>query len=99
LHFFIFLQLFRARPHGAQNTCEIAAADPRSFLYPLIVLYLNRFQNPVGFETGFRKSGLKPVFSFKSKEAVPKAEVLEQPHFTVKRRFPNDTILLFIDFF
>jgi hypothetical protein len=38
------------------------------------------FQNSVGFETGFRKSGPRPVFSLKSKVAVPKTEVLEQPH-------------------
>jgi hypothetical protein len=30
------------------------------------------FQNSVSFGTGFRKSGLKPAFSIKSKVAVPK---------------------------
>jgi hypothetical protein len=37
------------------------------------------FQNPVGFGTSSWKNRSKPGFSFKSKEAVPKAEVLEQP--------------------
>ncbi|MCL2138433.1 MAG: DUF1848 domain-containing protein [Treponema sp.] len=37
------------------------------------------FQNSVSFVTGSGKSGLKPVFSYKSKVAVPKTEVLEQP--------------------
>jgi len=31
------------------------------------------------FETGFRKSVINAAFSFKSKEAVPKTEVLRQP--------------------
>ncbi|MDR1220673.1 MAG: hypothetical protein LBK73_13820, partial [Treponema sp.] len=30
------------------------------------------FQNSVSFRTGFRKSGLKPAFSIKSKVVVPK---------------------------
>jgi hypothetical protein len=38
------------------------------------------FQNPVGFGQALGKTGQKPGFSLKSKEAVPKAEVLEQPH-------------------
>jgi hypothetical protein len=37
------------------------------------------FQNPVGFEQAPGKTGQKTYFSLKSKEAVPKAEVLEQP--------------------
>jgi hypothetical protein len=36
------------------------------------------FQNSVSFETISWKIGLKPDFPLKSKEAVPKAEVLEQ---------------------
>jgi hypothetical protein len=39
------------------------------------------FQNPVGFEQALGKTGQKPGFSTKFKEAVPKTEVLEQPHF------------------
>jgi hypothetical protein len=34
-------------------------------------------QNPVGFEQTSGKTGQKPGFSVKSKEAVPKTEVLE----------------------
>jgi hypothetical protein len=37
------------------------------------------FQNPVGFGQALGKTGQKPGFSVKSKEAVPKPEVLEQP--------------------
>jgi hypothetical protein len=37
------------------------------------------FQNPVGFETTAWKSGQMPAFPCKSKVAVPKTEVLEQP--------------------
>jgi hypothetical protein len=37
------------------------------------------FQNPVGFEQALGKTGQEPGFSVKSKEAVPKTEVLEQP--------------------
>jgi hypothetical protein len=40
---------------------------------------LRLFQNPVGFETTSWKSGQMPAFPFKSKVAVPKTEVLEQP--------------------
>jgi hypothetical protein len=40
------------------------------------------FQNPVGFEQALGKTGQKPGFSTKFKEAVPKTEVLEQPHVT-----------------
>ncbi|MCL2411134.1 MAG: hypothetical protein FWC97_05765 [Treponema sp.] len=35
-------------------------------------------QNSVSFETGFRKSVINAAFSFKSKEAAPKTEVLGQ---------------------
>jgi hypothetical protein len=45
------------------------------------------FQNPVGFETTSWKSGQMPAFPCKSKVAVPKTEVLEQPQmFTDKIR-------------
>jgi hypothetical protein len=37
------------------------------------------FQNPVGFEQAPGKTGQKSGFSVKSKEAVPKTEVVEQP--------------------
>jgi hypothetical protein len=37
------------------------------------------FQNPVGFEQVPGKTGQRPDFSAKSKEAVPKTEVLEPP--------------------
>jgi hypothetical protein len=45
---------------------------------------LSLFQNPVGANLRFDglalgKTGKKPGFSPKSKEAVPKTEVLEQP--------------------
>jgi hypothetical protein len=36
------------------------------------------FQNPVGFGQAPGKTGQKPGFSTKTKEAVPKTEVLEQ---------------------
>jgi hypothetical protein len=45
-------------------------AVPGSFLD----LLLSQFQNSVSFETGLRKSGLKPAFPLKSKVAVPKLE-------------------------
>jgi hypothetical protein len=38
------------------------------------------FQNPVGFGQALGKTGQKPGFSHYIKEAVPKTEVLEQPH-------------------
>jgi hypothetical protein len=38
------------------------------------------FQNPVEFETTSWKIGQMPVFPLKSQVAVPKTEVLEQPH-------------------
>jgi hypothetical protein len=37
------------------------------------------FQNPIGFGQALGKTGQKPGFSLKSKEAIPKTEVLEQP--------------------
>jgi hypothetical protein len=37
-------------------------------------------QKSVGFGKGFRKSGLKPAFSYKSKRAFPKTEVLGKAH-------------------
>jgi hypothetical protein len=40
---------------------------------------LSLFQNPVGFGQALGKTGQKPGFSPKSKEAVPKTAVLEQP--------------------
>jgi hypothetical protein len=40
---------------------------------------LSLFQNPVGFETNSWKSGQMSAFPCKSKEAVPKTEVLKQP--------------------
>jgi hypothetical protein len=40
---------------------------------------MSQFQNPVGFGLALGKSGLKSVFSSKSKEAVPKSDILEQP--------------------
>jgi hypothetical protein len=40
---------------------------------------LSLFQNPVGFGTSSWKNRPKPGFFAKFKEAVPKAEVLEQP--------------------
>jgi hypothetical protein len=45
------------------------------------------FQNPVGFEQVPGKTGQRPDFSAKSKEAVPKTEVLEQP--LLKKIFPK----------
>jgi hypothetical protein len=43
-------------------------------------------RNPVGFGQAFGKTGQKPGFSAKSKEAVPKTEVLEQPQIPLKNR-------------
>jgi hypothetical protein len=40
---------------------------------------MSLFQNLVGFGTNSWKNRQKPGFSSKSKEAVPKTEVLEQP--------------------
>jgi hypothetical protein len=37
------------------------------------------FQNSVSFGTSSSKNRAKPVFSIKSKEAVPKTDLLEQP--------------------
>jgi hypothetical protein len=44
---------------------------------------LNLFQNPVVFGQVPGKTGQKPGFSPRSKEAVPKIEVLEQPQFII----------------
>jgi hypothetical protein len=44
---------------------------------------LSLFQNSVSFGQALRKTGQKPGFPLKSKEAVPKTEVLEQPQFTL----------------
>jgi hypothetical protein len=41
------------------------------------------FQNSVSFRTSSSKNRAKPVCSIKSKEAVPKTEVLEQPQVIV----------------
>jgi len=41
-----------------------------------------RTSGSVSFETGFRKSVINAAFPFKSKEAVPKTEVLGQPQIT-----------------
>jgi glycerol-3-phosphate dehydrogenase len=46
------------------------------------------FQNSVSFGQALGKTGQEPGFSIKSKEAVPKTEVLEQPQF--KKRFTQD---------
>jgi len=43
------------------------------------ICQLSHFQNSVSFENGFRKTGQKPSFSFKSKVVFPKTEVLEKP--------------------
>jgi hypothetical protein len=40
---------------------------------------MSLFQNPVSFGQALGKTGQEPGFSIKSKEAVPKTEVLEQP--------------------
>ena len=40
---------------------------------------MSLFQNSVSFGTSFGKIGFLADFSFKSKVAVPKTEVLEQP--------------------
>jgi hypothetical protein len=54
------------------------------------------FQNPVGADLrsdgqALRKTGQKPGFSIKSKEAVPKTEVLEQPQLIKKVTFFRNT--------
>jgi hypothetical protein len=40
---------------------------------------MSRFQNPIGFGPALEKIGLKSDFSFKSKVAVPKFDILELP--------------------
>jgi hypothetical protein len=47
------------------------------------------FQNPVGFEQAPGKTGQKPGFSVKSKEAVLKTEFLEQPRILYNEPFPK----------
>jgi hypothetical protein len=55
---------------------------------------MSLFQNPVSGETevsggaGLGKSGLKPDFPLKSKEAIPQTEVLEQPHIFENPQYP-----------
>jgi hypothetical protein len=46
----------------------------------VFLLNLRLFQNPVGFKITAWKSGQMPAFPLKSKAAVQKTEVLEQPH-------------------
>jgi hypothetical protein len=41
---------------------------------------MSLFQNSVSFGQALGKTCQEPGFSIKSKEAVPKTEVLEQPH-------------------
>jgi hypothetical protein len=41
--------------------------------------FLSLFQNPVGFGQALGKTGQKPGFSAKSKETVPKSDILKQP--------------------
>jgi hypothetical protein len=40
---------------------------------------MSLFQNPVSFGQALGKTGQKPGFSTKSREAVPKSDILEQP--------------------
>jgi hypothetical protein len=49
------------------------------------------FQNPVGFETTSWKSGQMPAFPGKSKVAVPKTEVLEQPQLKAREQGRPET--------
>jgi hypothetical protein len=51
------------------------------------------FQNPVGFETTSWKSGQMPAFPLKSKGAVPKTEVLEQPQVVLIYSRLNKSVL------
>jgi len=60
---------------------------------------MSLFQNSVSFGKGFRKTVLKDSFSFKSKVAFPKAEVLEklrmslfQNSVSFEKSFKYDTI-------
>jgi hypothetical protein len=48
---------------------------------------LGLFQNPVGFGQALGKIGQRPGFSAKFREAVPKTEVLKQPH--GQKRYPQ----------
>jgi 23S rRNA pseudouridine955/2504/2580 synthase len=43
---------------------------------------MSHFKNSVSFENGFRKTGQTTSFSYKSKVAFPKTEVLEKPLIT-----------------
>jgi TPR repeat protein len=45
---------------------------------------MSLLKNSVSFGQALRKTGQRPGFSIKSKEAVPKTEVLEQPHMKKK---------------
>jgi len=55
---------------------------------------LSLFQNSVSFGKGFRKTVLKNGFSFKSKEAFPKTEVLEKPYLiNIKKFYTQGTII------
>jgi tetratricopeptide (TPR) repeat protein len=62
-----------------------AGIDSRGDYYFFTDSNVSLFQNAglrfdVSFGTGFSKNSSKPGFSIKSREAVPKVEVLEQPH-------------------
>jgi uncharacterized protein len=61
-----------------------------------VISDLSLFQNSVSFVTSSRKSVLKPAFSIKSKVAVPKTEVLEQPNYSnnvcAKLQLPKEQI-------
>ena len=60
---------------------------------------MSHFQNSVSFENGFGKTGQKPGFSFKSKDAFPKTEVLEKPHIYKIIIVINDNFIFFIFIF
>jgi hypothetical protein len=49
-----------------------------------LLIGMSLFQNSVSFGQALGKTGQKPGFSAKSKEAVPKAEVLEQPRILIQ---------------
>jgi hypothetical protein len=72
--------------------------------FPVVVIlfiFFNRsrlFQNPVGFETTSWKSGQMPAFPLKSKVAVPKTEVLEQPQLLFDKRGGYEEIFSFVQF-
>jgi hypothetical protein len=52
---------------------------PFPLFFAIFYRDMRLFQNPVGFETTSWKSGQMSAFPLKSKVAVPKTEVLEQP--------------------